>query len=181
MKTPELVITAGGILCGAPLLAILLWLGNDLYVAVITRNWNTVSAKVLSSEIVEKQRPASGRYGKPPRTNYSIEISYAYNVAGRTYSSTRYSFSKALKATSREHAEHLRRPYLAGSETIAYYDPAEPARSVLVAGWRGISLVAASLGGGIASLGVAVLARVVWDTWAGKGRSRRRKMAKRHL
>lgn len=66
MKTPKLVTIAGGILCGALLLAILLWLGNDLYMAVVTSNWTAVPAKVLSSEIVEKQRPASGRYGMPP-------------------------------------------------------------------------------------------------------------------
>lgn len=174
MKPPKLLFKVGGVLFGAFYLAILLWFGNELRMAVVTGNWTPISAKVLRSEIVERQQPARGRYGTPPKTKRTIEITYTYTVDGRTYSSSRYSLTGKLNAANRAHAEQLRSPYLAGSDTVAYYDPNDPGRSVLVAGWRGISWAAASLGGGSTGLALAASIRIIWEKWAGKGKKRRR-------
>jgi len=106
--------------------AFIIWLPNVLS-NLSSRNWTTTSGNVIATNIVAKGTP--GMLVGPDKTFESI-IKYEYEVSGHVYDGTHSYFDKFL-GTDRQGARHYQDKYLNGNEITVFYDPRNPAKSVL--------------------------------------------------
>lgn len=95
---------------------------NKLLDARASRLWLSAPAEILSATL--ETGGSSGGRGTAIRTPL---ITYRYTVAGQTYTGDRAAF--VYRSNS---AGHYLQRFPAGKRTAAYYDPQDPARSVLV-------------------------------------------------
>jgi len=106
-----------------------LWHGlNDAMEASQSATWPTTTGKIVSSTVVK----SGGNRG----TSYKPAITYAYTVAGQNYSGTTISPGRYWVSASAYQAVHQ---FPVGSNPTIFYSPSDPAKSVLVAGLRGIN------------------------------------------
>lgn len=97
---------------------------NKLLEARASRRWLPVPAEVLSATI-ETSTHSSGRSGNT--TSRTPRIIYRYMVAEKSYTGDRAAFFYSSNSSG-----HFIRRFPPGKRTTAYYDPRDPARSVLV-------------------------------------------------
>ncbi len=93
--------------------------------AVETSSWPTVSAHIVSSRVLAGT-------SKSHRSN--PEVFYLYRVGEKEFSSERIVLPLFSLAGSKRSAEATIEPFPTGSDTTAYYSPADPAFSVLLPG-----------------------------------------------
>lgn len=98
--------------------------------ATASGNWPRVPATVLRAELVSAQI-AKGRIRT---TGYRAQVDYRYLVAGMMHESDNVYFCDRPTA-NRQAAEARLAQYPAGAAVAARYDPTDPARAVLEAGY----------------------------------------------
>ncbi len=91
--------------------------------AAASKNWATANGRVLLSQI--EMRRSSGHHGSSP---YPVVV-YEYEVMGRRYQSNRISFGTEVGGSMV--APRVVNQYPAGSSVTVYYNPLNPAESVL--------------------------------------------------
>ncbi|RYG61758.1 DUF3592 domain-containing protein, partial [bacterium] len=70
-------------------------------------------------------------------TTYSADIRYSYSVGGKTYESERDSFADYGSSSNYSSHQAMVSRYPAGSNSVCYYNPADPTSAVLDRGWTG--------------------------------------------
>lgn len=90
------------------------------------RSWSAVPCEIVSSR-VKSHRSSDG-------TTYSVEITYRYEFAGRTYTSDRYKFMGGSSSGRSGKAKVVAR-YPPGSQATCYVDPADPSEAVIERGY----------------------------------------------
>lgn len=94
-----------------------------------SRRWPSVEGRVLASGIAESGpsgRLGSGGHGRTA----TLRVSYAYEVDGSPFQSSRVSFHDAV-TKSPAYARSIAERYPAGSPVRVYYDPSRPDQAVL--------------------------------------------------
>jgi hypothetical protein len=86
------------------------------------RSWPEVPCTVVSSEV--ESHPGSDS------TTYSVEISYSYEIDGRTYTGDRYNFATG-SSSGYAHKANIVKQHPPGSRTVCRVDPDDPQRSVM--------------------------------------------------
>lgn len=118
-------IAAAALLCGLLLLGVG---GRVLLRSLPTTSWPSTLGVVEQSSV----QPI-GRSGPD-----EARVSYRYVVAGRSYTGTRIGYALP---SSDAGARTLANRYSQGSEVRVYYDPGDPADSVLLPGGSGRGLL----------------------------------------
>lgn len=98
------------------------------------RRWMRGKATILSFQI------------KGTNLNQEAEMRYAYDVHGKPYEGTRITVSDWVLAAGVWYVEQLRKRYPVGSETVIWYDPLQPERSVLRRPGYTLAVAALALG-----------------------------------
>ena len=118
--------------------------------AIGSYSWSSTACEVFQSVITEHVRADRTTRRKP---TYVANVAYSYSVGGVEYTSTRIRFGQ-VSSSFRSHAEYWTNKYKVGAPATAYFNPRNPAESVLE---RGVSLGAFfPLGCGFLFLAVGV-------------------------
>lgn len=100
--------------------------GHDIYKAhVQSSGWNAAEGKILSSSV---QR-GCGKGGG----SYYLDVNYTYLVHGKSYRNGKVWFGNGY-CGGKTNAEIIAYRYATGSSTPVYYNPNNPAESILVRG-----------------------------------------------
>lgn len=96
-------------------------------------SWEIVPCEIVSSRVVTHEGESRGtsRTG----TTYSIEIRYKYEVGGRTYTGSRYSFMDGGSDSSVKSKRAIVSRYKPGSTAECYVDPENRSSAVLFRGY----------------------------------------------
>lgn len=133
--------------CAASLAASLLVLGQEFAASINeTESWQSTDAVVWQSEAA----PPGGE-GEPSR----FVIGYHYQVGGRAYSGHELALG-TYKETD-ETTQALLEAFPVGREITIFYDPSDPARSVVWPGNANIAMILRVLGAACAGLGAVLL------------------------
>ena len=150
------------------------WLLNSqakqVYEGWQSRSWQPVSARVAHSVAVHKYSASQSRQGG--KGTHVLELRYVFGVAGKAYTGARRSLDWEGKVLSSESALKQAQRLPAGSLVTAYYNPADPRRSMLEPGVP----VDAVLGSAFAVLLIAAgaaLLLLIGRTWLGRAPSAR--------
>jgi hypothetical protein len=113
----------------ALLFAVLVW--RAWQVKQASPSWPSVQGQILVSKA--RARNETGDQRGTPTHDWFTEVSYRYTVDGVAYT------GNTLRAFGRNHfsqdqAEAELAPFAVGQSVPVYYDPANPARSVLIPG-----------------------------------------------
>jgi hypothetical protein len=92
------------------------------------QSWPSVTGRVIESTI---ERSRSSR-----RTQHSPKITYSYEVAGRQYQNNHIWLNESKSFRDYGKALDVVGLYKAGGPAQVFYDPADPARSRLIASGR---------------------------------------------
>lgn len=114
--------------------------------AQASTEWPTVTGTVTSSRVQTTSRDG--------RNEYMPRVQYSYGVEGRSFTGTRITASDEYQK-NRGSAEDILVRYPSGASVAVFYDPQDPANSVLAQGMPGN--VKVMLGAGVACLALAVL------------------------
>jgi hypothetical protein len=103
------------------------------------QNWPTASGEIISSGMSSSVVPDSADMYRP-------EVTYRYDVAGKTYTAGRIRFA-IDSSYSRSRVEQALEQYPLGQAVMVHYDPADPSRACLQPGpWHaGLSRTATGL------------------------------------
>ena len=99
-------------------------LARSMFQQLQALGFATVEATVIDSEVAE--------VGGGEDATYRAKIEYRYIVAGREFNGHRY--RHGFSTGDRSHVEQIVKAYPAGRRTTAYYNPADPAESLLSPG-----------------------------------------------
>lgn len=103
---------------------------QNLLDAIGSSRWQSVQGTITSSE-VHSVTSGDGR-SRPRRTEYEIEVSYSFRVAGLAYTGTRMGFSGSSRfSDSHSATRHKQTHFNAGTPVTVYYDADAPARCAL--------------------------------------------------
>ncbi len=119
-RNGTLFMIAGGALC--------LWGLREAFQAQRSGSWSSVEGTVVSSKLTSQ----SSGTGKSRGTTYKAEVKYHYQVDGAAYENDVLRIGQISMGWKSEAREDVRQ-HPPGPETV-YYDPAEPADSVLEPG-----------------------------------------------
>ena len=123
--------------------------------ATASETWQATDGRILKSDI--QVRGLTRR-----KRRATVTISFQYNVGEQSYTGNKLSFEKQ-DSFQPEAAEELLRPYPSGATCTVYYDPDNPADSVLIKGTRGSNIINLLTGVFFAIAGLATAA----DCWIG--------------
>jgi hypothetical protein len=112
------------LLFGCFALAFALWIRQDLY----CRNWPSVPGSITSSRVQEHESMDS--HGRTSVT-YRPVIKYAYAVAGTQYDGERIG-NGVYPGFTPWGARRMEKPFPRYAKVPVYYNPANPARSILM-------------------------------------------------
>ena len=127
MTPPELMYRAAPFIIGAILAAILITAFRNSWYRSESRRWPKVQGKILTARIVNGYTSDEN----DRRVEYfEVEVEYKYEVRGRAYRSTRYSFGQNRYVDYADAMQALH-GIAAGREVPVYYDPSYPERAVL--------------------------------------------------
>ena len=88
--------------------------------------WPSVQAEVVNTHLATSRRSSkNGSY-----TVYKAEITYKYNVKGKIYSCSNYSFFHDFTRNPRKHRELIRN-HPVGKKISCYFDPEAPHQAVI--------------------------------------------------
>lgn len=132
--------------CGGTILFILIFGGVGLGLligggityrnAMATQSWPTADGVITFAEIYES-RDEDG-------TSYGLNVSYRYSVNDTPYIGTRISL--ADYSSSRSYAQGLLEQYNVDTPVTVFYDPEDPAKSVLETGANWVSYMLLAMG-----------------------------------
>lgn len=125
-------------------------------VRLLLAGWDSSSWPTVTGEVSEAwASPLPGAQAGP---GWRIGITYDYQVAGQSHTGDRLRFSRRLGGRTRAQAEQALVSYVPGGPIEVHYDPANPARSVILAGpdrraWFGLFV----------GLGLVAIAVTFWS------------------
>jgi hypothetical protein len=96
-------------------------------------NRATTTGKMVTSKVREERHARRGTGGNN-RYSYHPDVTYEYVVDGKTYTGTRATEFSMGGTNFRGPTETFIKKYPKGAEVAVYYDPANPADSVLEKG-----------------------------------------------
>ena len=149
-----LMFLAGGIFA-------LVWFSRLIVNAGDTAGWPSVEGHLLKSRVnAHWSSTTIGRVGtRSEKTSYGLDVEYEYRVRGILYRGQRFSFEP--RNSDREHWEKKAGMYRAGERVNVYYDPRNPADSVLETGAHGTNYIFIVLGLILTGSGAYLTARAV--------------------
>lgn len=103
------------LLVGGAVFAFFAW---TLFRRKAIRSWSVTEGRVLESRVDESQ------------SDYEPYVRYSYVVAGRTYTSEKFSAVTYIYDARRQ-VERLIEPFALGKVITVYYGPARPSESVI--------------------------------------------------
>lgn len=123
-------------------------------------DWPTVTGQVVDAT-------ASAVAGTQVGLGWRVQVSYEYEVDERKFAGDRLRFSRRLGGRTQGQAEQAVVSYAPGGPIEVYYDPEQPARSVLVPGpdrraWFGL----------IVGFGLTAIAVTFWTVPTRSNRQR---------
>lgn len=97
-----------------------------------SETWLSTNATITSSEIeqFERTQKKTGSSGTEKVITYKPKLTYAYSVAGTTYSGDQLNFS-STSYRDKSVAEGIQTAYPNGASIDVFYNPQNPAESVL--------------------------------------------------
>lgn len=101
------------------------FIGAGIVRQLLTLSYTPTPGRITASEL-KSESDSDG-------TTYRAKISFTYTVAGREYQGDRWRFGE-WSSGSCSAAQAMVNRFPAGSAATVYYDPANPARAILVAG-----------------------------------------------
>lgn len=107
------------------------FIGHSVFKSVMAKNFASTQGTILSSEVT--------RHTGSKSTTYGFGVSYSYRVNGQPYTGDRYRYDRSSSSDS-AWAQAAVRDYPAGSQAVVFYDPNNPAESVLKPGVQGSDL-----------------------------------------
>jgi hypothetical protein len=130
--------------------AFLIWLREELINGMVSLNWPTASATVVSAHIATELKHEDGKQIQM----YSPAIIYEYDVDGTHYSGSSFRFDP-VKSKNPVEIDRLIQPFIKNPQFQVRYKPSDPAVSVIVPGLSGalffaIVLIAVFMLGGLA-------------------------------
>jgi hypothetical protein len=122
-----MLITIGGLIAQV-------WPGQwQLFAA---RAWSATTGWVVAANVRQKLvRVRGAGLSYRMATSFSAQIVYRYEVHGVTYENDRVAFGQVVGASGTGWAEKQVDRYPVGSQITVYYDPNDPANSVLKRGF----------------------------------------------
>lgn len=102
--------------------------------ASASQNWPAAGGVITNAWIVESRETDEDGYTS---TNYTPKWEYQYQVGVNTYTNNRISFGGVTSYGRRKKAQDALNRFPVNSQVRTYYDPANPADSVLVQGTKG--------------------------------------------
>lgn len=137
-----------------------------LLAAAATSRWPSVPGTVLTAQVVEEvSRRASeddGDGDAPQRVIHTFRaaVTYRYTVDGKVLEGSKIA-TDAIDSSDPEGAQDLVRGLPPQTAVDVFYDPAQPAKSVLRPGISRASAIVPAVGVGLVLLAAALLA-IVW-------------------
>ncbi len=150
-------------------IALAVWGFMNLSTALQSKAWPTAEGKITSSTVVKKiERYTDSDHHRRTRTIYTPQLRYSYAADGRTLIGSRITLSDS-GSSSESRARKISRRYPAGSTCTVFYNPDNPAESLLKAGITFGTLLFPAMGVlfAVVGLGVLILGRKAAP--AGKG------------
>jgi hypothetical protein len=98
--------------------------------------WPVAAGKILAThrdiQLIERNEDRRGNSrSEPYDTFFGATVSYAYQVSGRDYRSTRLYVGRPVLSGSAKRAEAIIAKYLPGACVSVFYNPANPAEAML--------------------------------------------------
>lgn len=115
------------------------------------RTWSHTTGRIIRAEAEVIGREKN-------KTTYAPAVGYVYEVAGQRHEGSRLTFVPQNTISPAQVRAWLA-PYPTGGEVRVYYDPRNPASSVLVPTTNGTEWAYAVGGGALLALGVWMLTR----------------------
>ncbi|MCU1231892.1 MAG: hypothetical protein JWO97_4776 [Acidobacteria bacterium] len=122
----------------------------DICCAHLSRNWPQVPGIIVVSDLQRSNHSDGGLMYRP-------EVTYRYCVDGSEIIANRTRFGGRVELSWSAPAVRTVRKYPVGSEVVVYYNPNDPADSVLEPGPGGILFAGAAFGALFAAIGVCAL------------------------
>jgi hypothetical protein len=143
MKAVSLVLAILGLL----LFAVGIWMLTE---AMASSEWPAIEGKVVTPNVVGRYRQATNV--RTRSLEYIVEVTYRYQVGGRSYQAKRYSLGMGNttadgfsdRTEAREWISHS--PYQPGQALEVYVDPQDPQNTVLNAGIQGTTWIPLIIG-----------------------------------
>ncbi len=121
-----LSLIVGGLIVLAGAAGLVFGVRNQVLAASST-GWTGVDAEVVVSRVVAGYR----RHG---HSSYAPDVEYAYSVAGQRFVGTRMSFSSVGSGRDPVPSQDVIAHYQVGKRIRVFYDPVDPAQSVITPG-----------------------------------------------
>jgi len=106
---------------------------RELVAQIESADFAAAPAHIIKSQMTSHRGSKGGM-------SYGVKFEYTYAVNGSDYRANRYTFSTA-SSSDQTWARDAVAAFPAGSQRVCYYDPKNPARSVLAPGIHGSDLV----------------------------------------
>lgn len=142
----------GGVFCFAGL-AMMIYGIVTWFTARDSESWPSVEGTMTVSEV--ESHTSSGGRNQPSRTTYRPRVAYEYVVDGRTYAGQHFEFVEHGDSDSGVIERRLR-GFEVGRTVPVFYDPENPARSVLQVGVPSALWLMVAMGFGFAIIGACV-------------------------
>lgn len=97
-----------------------------------SRSWPGTAAVIQRSTAVHKYSPSG--WSRSGIGTHVVSVGYAFEVDGRPYAGSRRSLDDEGKVLSEAHATKAAARLPVGAAVTAYYDPSDPAKSLLERG-----------------------------------------------
>jgi len=117
------------------LLGSVLWVVTPAYQALSlmwkSRNWLNVKGEITTTNISEQDYENETDRGTSHYTYYRPEVRFMYIVDDETYKSDQRVFGETPQFAKKQDAQKILKKYAMGAAVKVYYDPQNPATSVL--------------------------------------------------
>lgn len=104
------------------------------------KTWHKTVGEIRESEVISYEN-------NDGETRYTCEIVYEYLVRGQSYQSSRLEYLSSFGGSRHFEAAQLARRYHTGRKVTVYYNPRQPAESVLT--FSALPLLTILLGGSL--------------------------------
>jgi hypothetical protein len=127
-------------------------IGHGLYVrhiAGVAESWPKAEGKILRCEFVKLKSRDSSQW-------FAVKVEYSYTVAGTPYRGTELEF-RGSEARGLDDAQRIYNSLRTATSYPVSYDPARPARAVLLYGADGSSMLSIFIGAVLSLVLIALL------------------------
>jgi hypothetical protein len=129
--------------------AFFVWGLPPLKYANESKNWPSVSGKIIQSDI--------DTWRKDGKSHYRANIIYTYTVDSKTFTSSKVTVGDLPSSNNMLSAKAVQVEYPVDNQVVVYYDPKVPVSSALKPGVRGNDIMLAGIPGLFLFIGVLVL------------------------